>query len=55
MTRLAPKVSILQGPAPRSCFTKAPSDGSFLDFCPFREFNAGNLRKDVLFDPPPGP
>ena len=28
---------------------------SFLDFHPFRAFNPRTSRKDVLFDPPPGP
>jgi hypothetical protein len=28
---------------------------TFLDFLGLREFNARNPRKDVLFDPPPGP
>src|SRR5436305_792816 len=31
------------------------SGPTFLDFWGVRGFNARNLRKDVLFDPPPGP
>ena len=27
----------------------------FLDFTRFRAFNPGTSRKDLLFDPPPGP
>jgi hypothetical protein len=39
------------GKAPRKCRFSA----TFVDFWGLRGFNRRNSRKDVLFDPPPGP
>src|SRR5436190_15463552 len=43
-----------KGPA-AICSYENLSGPTFLDFWGVRGFNARNLRKEVLFDPPPGP
>src|SRR3979411_1024235 len=53
--RLASKSSVSARKKPVRGLHETAISPTFLDFSGLRGFNARNPRKDVLFDPPPGP
>ena len=53
--RLASKACFGKGEPTRKASRNCHLAATFLDFSGLRGFNAATPRKDVLFDPPPGP